>query len=78
MTDNDFKNAFPWETDDRRDSDDERPRPLRTQADREEPLTREEADVLGVTPTPKTVYGEPSGEPEDQKDQFAAVEDDVQ
>jgi hypothetical protein len=78
MKDNDFKNAFPWETDERRDSDDERPRPLHTQADREDPLTREEADVLGISPTPETVYGEASGEPEEQKDQFAPVEDDVQ
>jgi hypothetical protein len=52
-----FKNAFPWEVDSRRD-DDENPRPLHTQADKEPPLTREEADVLGISPTPEVVYAD--------------------
>jgi hypothetical protein len=62
-----LKNAFPWEVDSpRRDDDD--PRPLRTQADRETPLSREEADVLGISPTPEVVYGE-TDEDENREDQ---------
>ena len=40
------------------------------QADDEPPLTRREADVAGITPTPETVYGEDSYFPneEDQRD----------
>ena len=52
----DFKNALPWEVDDRPEPED--PRPLHTQADKEEPLGRREADVLGISPTPEVVYGE--------------------
>ena len=53
----DFKNAFPWEVE-RPERDDEEPRPLRTQADEERPLSRPEADVLGISPTPQVVYAE--------------------
>jgi len=52
-----FKNAFPWEVETRRD-DDKTPRPLHTQSDKEPPLTREEADAAGITTTPEVVYGE--------------------
>lgn len=59
---NSEKNAFPWEVDSRpRDPD--MPRPLQTQADKEAPLSREEADVAGIGPTPEVVYGEDSAEP---------------
>jgi hypothetical protein len=52
----DFKNALPREVDDHPESG--MPRQLRTQADDEPPLSRAEADVLGISPTPQTVYGE--------------------
>jgi hypothetical protein len=52
----DFKNAFPWEVTDKPDSG--MPRELRTQADEEPPLSREEADVAGISLTPEVVYGE--------------------
>jgi hypothetical protein len=66
----DFKNAFPWEVDDGRSDDSEEPRPLHTQADKEPPLTRTEADVAGISPTPEVVYGEDGMEPnaEDERD----------
>ena len=34
------------------------PRQLRTQADDEEPLSRAEADVAGITTTPEVVYAD--------------------
>ena len=52
----DFKNALPSEVDDHPDSG--MPRQLRTQADNEPPLSRREADVAGISPTPEVVYGE--------------------
>lgn len=52
----DFKNALPWEVDDHPDSG--MPRQLRTQADKEDPLSRPEADALGITPTPEVVYAD--------------------
>jgi hypothetical protein len=58
---NDYKNTLPRETDDHPDSG--MPRQLHTQADNEAPLTRAEADVAGITPTPETVYGESSESP---------------
>jgi hypothetical protein len=63
-----YKNALPGEVDDHPDSG--MPRQLRTQADNEPPLTREEADVAGISPTPEVVYGEDSAEPNesDQRD----------
>jgi hypothetical protein len=51
------------------------PRQLRTQADGNDPLSRAEADIAGVSPTPQMIYGEASGEPDEQKDQFEAAED---
>jgi hypothetical protein len=52
----DYKNALPSEVTDHPDS--EMPRQLRTQADDEPPLSRREADVAGISPTPLTVYGD--------------------
>ena len=69
----DYKNTLPGETDDFEDSG--MPRQLRTQADNDRVLTRAEADVAGVSTTPKMIYGEASGEPDEQKDRFAASED---
>jgi hypothetical protein len=45
-------------------------RQLHTVADDEEPLTRREADVAGITTTPEMVYGESDEDPnrEDQQD----------
>lgn len=62
-----FKNALPWEVDGRRDDDDENPRPLHTQADKEPPLERREADVLGISPTPEVVYAD-TDEDENRED----------
>jgi hypothetical protein len=39
------------------------PRQLRTQADNEEPLSRREADVAGISQTPEVVYGESDEDP---------------
>ncbi len=69
----DFKNTLPSETDDYADSG--MPRQLRTQADNERALSRAEADIAGVSTTPKMIYGEASGESDEQKDRFAASED---
>jgi hypothetical protein len=65
-----YKGALPGEVEDPRDEDDERPKPLHTQADKERPLTRLEAEVAGLTENPEVVYGEDSLEPneEDQRD----------
>jgi len=52
----DYKNALPGEVDDHPDSG--MPRRLRTHADNEPPLSRAEADVAGISPTPLVVYGE--------------------
>jgi hypothetical protein len=73
----DFKNAFPWEVQRRPDDDSETPRPLHTQADREPPLSRPEADVLGISPTPEVVYGESSEHEndEDERDAHHAAPD---
>lgn len=57
----DYKNALPFEVDDRPDSG--MPRQLRTQADNDEPLSRREADVAGITATPEVVYGESDEDP---------------
>ena len=65
---NEFKNAFPWEVETRRDDDDKNPRPLHTQADKEPPLQRAEADVLGISPTPEVVYAD-TDEDENREDQ---------
>jgi len=61
------RNAFPDEVDDHKDSG--MPRQLRTQADKEEALSRIEAEVAGVVPE-TTVYGDSSYFPnaDDQKD----------
>jgi hypothetical protein len=70
MTDN-YKNALPSEVDDHPDSG--LPRQLRTQADNEPVLSREEADVAGISITPEVVYGDSSAEPneDDQRDAHA-------
>ena len=62
------KNALPDEVDDHPDSG--MPRQLRTQADNEAPLSREEADVAGISQTPEMVYGDTDENPndEDQRD----------
>jgi hypothetical protein len=69
----DHKNTLPTETDDFKDSG--MPRQLRTQADNDRVLSRAEADVAGVSTTPTMIYGEASGEPDEQKDRFAVSED---
>jgi hypothetical protein len=71
----DYKNALPWEVTDHPDS--EMPRQLRTQADKEEPLSRPEADVLGISPTPQVVYGDTdeNENAEDQRDMNRADPD---
>ena len=61
MTDDDFKNTLPRETDDHPDSG--MPRQLRTQADNDQSLSRREAEIAGLTQTPQTVYGEDSAFP---------------
>jgi hypothetical protein len=68
----DYKNTLPEETDDHPDSG--MPRQLRTQADDERPLTRAEADVAGISPTPETVYGDDSTFPneDDERDSHRA------
>jgi hypothetical protein len=73
MNDDDFKNTLPRETDDHPDSG--MPRQLRTQADGDDVLSRAEADIAGVSQTSKMIYGEASGEPDEQKDRFVATED---
>jgi hypothetical protein len=62
----DYKNALPSEVTDHPDSG--MPRQLRTQADDEPPLSRREADVAGISPTPDVVYGE-SDEDQNRDDQ---------
>ncbi len=62
----DYKNALPSEVDDHPDSG--MPRQLRTQADNDDPLSRREADVAGISTTPEVVYGE-SDEDENRDDQ---------
>ena len=63
-----YKNALPDEVDDHPDSG--MPRQLRTQADKEEPLTRAQADAAGISPTPEVVYGDTDEDPnrDDQRD----------
>ncbi len=61
-----YKNALPSEVTDHPDSG--MPRQLRTQADHEAPLSRREADVAGISPTPEVVYGE-SDEDQNRDDQ---------
>ena len=62
----DYKNALPSEVTDHPDSG--MPRQLRTQADDEAPLSRDEADVAGISQTPDVVYGE-SDEDQNRDDQ---------
>jgi hypothetical protein len=64
----DYKNALPEEVDDHPDSG--MPRQLHTQADNEEPLTRPEADVAGISLTPSVVYADSDEDPnrDDQRD----------
>jgi hypothetical protein len=63
-----YKNALPDEVDDHPDSG--MPRELRTQADDEQPLSRPEADVAGISLTPEVVYGDTDEDPnrDDQRD----------
>lgn len=71
----DFKNALPSEVTDHADSG--MPRQLRTRADDEEPLSRAEADVAGMTVTSSVVYGETDEDPnrDDQRDANQAAPD---
>lgn len=71
----DYKNALPSEVTDHPDSG--MPRQLRTQADDDTPLSRAEADVAGISPTPSVVYaGDDDAEnPEDQRDAHQAEPD---
>jgi hypothetical protein len=68
MMTNNYKNALPNEVDDHPDSG--MPRQLRTQTEREPDLTRQEADVAGISTTPEVVYGDSSAQPneDDQRD----------
>ena len=52
-------------------------RPLHITGDDEPTLTREEADVAGISRTPEVVYGDDSFFPneEDQRDAHAGAED---
>ena len=70
----DYKNALPDEVNDHPDSG--MPRQLRTQADNERTLSREEADVAGISPSPEVVYGDDSIEPnaEDHRDADSGAE----
>jgi hypothetical protein len=43
--------------------DSEMPLPLHTQADDEPPLSRREADVAGISPTPQVVYADTDEDP---------------
>ena len=61
-----YKNALPSEVTDHPDSG--MPRRLRTQADDEPALSRAEADVAGISPTPQVVYGE-TDEDQNREDQ---------
>jgi len=71
----DYKNALPSEVNDHPDSG--MPRQLRTQADDEPALSRAEADVAGISPTPQVVYGETDEDQnrEDQADMHRAGPD---
>ena len=72
-TEGGYKNALPSEVTDHADSG--MPRQLRTQADNDEPLSRAEADVAGISLTPSVVYGDSDENPnaEDQADANRAV-----
>jgi hypothetical protein len=52
-------------------------RQLHTEADDEPPLTRREADVAGITPTPEVVYGDTDEDPnrDDQADVHHGADD---
>jgi hypothetical protein len=71
----DYKNALPWEVTDHPDSG--MPRELRTQADKEEPLSRPDADAAGISLTPEVVYGEADEHEidEDERDAHRAAPD---
>ena len=62
----DYKNALPSEVTDHPDSG--MPRQLRTRGDDQPALSRREADVAGMSPTPQVVYGE-SDEDQNREDQ---------
>ena len=68
MTMDDYKNALPDEVAERIESD--MPQALHFPADKLLPLSRPEADVAGISPTPTTVYGENTTQPnsDDQRD----------
>ena len=53
------------------------PRPLHTEADNLPPLSRPEADVAGISPTPEVVYAESDEDPnrEDQREAHHADPD---
>jgi hypothetical protein len=70
-----YKNALPSEVDDHPDSG--MPRQLRTQADNEPPLSRAEADVAGISPTPEVVYADTDEDEnrDDQRDAHHAAPD---
>jgi len=65
----DFKNALPWEVTDHPDSG--TPRQLHTQADKEQPLSRPEADAAGISTTPEVVYGEVDDHENDEDERDA-------
>jgi hypothetical protein len=70
----DYKNALPKEVTESIESD--VPQPLHTVADKLPPLNRPEADVAGISPTPATVYGENTTQPnsDDQRDAHGGSE----
>ncbi|HEY0613512.1 MAG TPA: hypothetical protein VGC96_02680 [Candidatus Elarobacter sp.] len=71
----DYKNALPGEVTDHPDSG--MPRQLRTQADDDDPLSRREADVSGISLTPQVVYADTDEDQnrEDRQDAHRAEPD---
>jgi hypothetical protein len=55
--------------------DDDFKNTLPEETDADDLFSRAEADIAGVSRTPKLIYGEASGEFDEQKDRFAPTED---
>lgn len=63
----DYKNALPDELE---PPVSDQAQPLHSLGDKLRPLSRKEADVAGISPTPETTYGDDSYQPnaDDQRD----------